>query len=114
MLSFVNSARTHTLIDQVNTAQDRIIAAKLRRDHGLLRLAQSNLQRWIAADGRRVRAVFREWQAVLHRLDAREIADFLTSDTPMARRLRQSSPFAGALTRAECHAVRRRYAKAGA
>lgn len=114
MLSFVNSAKTHAWIDQVNSAQDRIIAAKLRRDPSLLRLAQSNLQRWVAADGRRVRAVFLEWQAVLHRLDAREIADFLTSDTPMARRLRQSSPFAGGLTRAEYHAVRRRYAKVGA
>jgi hypothetical protein len=30
-----------------------------------------------------------------------EIADFLRSETPMARRLRQSSPFAGLLSQTE-------------
>ena len=104
--------KTHRLIDQVNVAQDRHIAAKLRRDSGVLRLARSNLRRWAAVDGRCVRTVFLEWHAVLHRLNASEIADFLCSDTPLARRLRQSSPFTGVLTSAERLSIRRRYEKA--
>lgn len=36
-----------------------------------------------------------EWQRILDHLSVGEIADFLMSDTPMARRLRQSSPFLG-------------------
>lgn len=104
----------HFVIDQVNAAQDRLIAARLRRDPKVLRLARSNLRRWAARDGRKVRSVFQEWHALLHRLNAHEIADFLCSDTPMARRLRQSSPFAGALTDSERQLIRRRYAKARA
>ena len=107
----VRSRKPHALIDQVNAAQDRQIAARLRRNRGVLRLARSNLRRWSQADGRRVRVAFREWHAVLHRLSTREIADFLCSDTPLARRLRQSSPFAGVLTSAERRSIRRRHEK---
>jgi len=101
-------------MDRVNAAQDRRIAARLRRDPGVLRLARANLRRWATADGRRVRTVFEEWHAILHRLNAREIADFLCSDTPMARRLRQSSPFAGALTQAQRRSIHRRHETARA
>jgi hypothetical protein len=92
-------------MDRINAAQDRRVALRLRRDPRLLRLARSNLRRWAAADGPHVRPIFEEWHAILHRLNAREIADFLCSDTPKARRLRQSSPFAGALTQAERRSI---------
>jgi len=105
---------SHHTLDRVNAAQDRRIAASIRRDSRVLRVARADLRRWMAADGKRVRPVFREWHAVLHRLTAREIAAFLCSDTPMARRLRQSSPLAGILTDPERRAIRRRYEKAGA
>ena len=84
------------------------------RPQFVLRLARSNLRRWAAADGRHVRPSFREWHSVLHRLNAREIADFLCSNTPMARRLRQSSPFAGILSRRELQSIRRQHETAGA
>lgn len=90
-------AFSHRLIDRINAAQDRQIAARLRRDGRLLKLACQNLERWMARDGRNVRPVFQEWHRILTRLSRGEIADFLRSDTPMARRLRQSSPFAGLL-----------------
>src|SRR5258708_17480018 len=86
---------SHRDIDVKNELQDRLVAQRLRRDTRLLRLAQANLRRWKARDGERPRAVFVEWQRILNYLSAREIADFLVSDTPMARRLRQSSPFMG-------------------
>jgi hypothetical protein len=53
------------------------------------------LRRWKARDGKRPRPAFVEWQHILNHLSANETADFLVSDTPMARRLRQSSPFMG-------------------
>ena len=86
---------SHRDIDRRNELQDRLLARQLRRDTRLLRLARENLRRWKARDGKRPRRAFLEWECVLDHLSAREIADFLVSDTPMARRLRQSSPFMG-------------------
>jgi hypothetical protein len=88
---------SHEAIDRRNAANDRFIAGRLRRDPALLRQARNNLRRWMARDGKRPRPVFVEWRRILERLTASEIADFLTSDTPMAIRLRQSSPFIGPL-----------------
>src|SRR5262245_21093551 len=86
---------THRNIDVRNELQDRLLARRLRPDARLLRLAQANLRRWKARDGKRPRPVFLEWQRILDYLSPNEIADFLVSDTPMVRRLRQSSPFMG-------------------
>jgi hypothetical protein len=85
----------HQDIDLKNEQQDLLLARRLRRDHRLLRLARANLRRWKARDGQRPRPAFVEWQRILEHLSANEIADFLVSNTPMARRLRQSSPFMG-------------------
>ena len=106
--------RSHTVIDRINAAQDRVIARKLRRDAGVLVLAARNLRRWMAGDGRSVRPVFLEWDRILRRLTRTEIAAFLLSDTPMARRLRQSTPFAGVLSEGERLAIRQAHEKAGA
>lgn len=92
-------AFSHATIDQRNAEQDRLVARQLRHDPRVLRQARANLRRWTARDGKRVRPVFAEWWRVLERLSADEIADFLISDTPLARRLRQSSPFASVLGR---------------
>lgn len=105
---------SHATIDRINRSQDRLIAARLRRDRRVLRTARQNLRRWMARDGRNVRPVFQEWQTILERLTAREVADFLSSDTPMARRLRQSSPFAGVLTDLERRGIHRMHEKKGA
>jgi hypothetical protein len=86
---------SHVEIDRRNEMQDRRLARQLRQDPSILRLAKANLLRWKARDGKRPRPTFVEWQRILDYLSANEIADFLVSDTPMARRLRQSSPFMG-------------------
>ncbi len=98
---------SHRDIDFKNELQDRVLAQRLRRDTRLLRLAQANLRRWKARDGKHVRPAFLEWQHILERLSANEIADFLVSDTPMARRLRQSSPFMGLFPKSGRRARRR-------
>ena len=102
----------HETIDRINAAQDRLIAAKLRRDRRVLDIARQNLRRWSTRDGRNIRRVFQEWQRILDRLTASEVVDFLRSDTPMARRLRQSNPFAGVLTEAERRKIRQKHEKA--
>jgi hypothetical protein len=61
----------------------------------------------MARDGIRVRPVFAEWSRILECLSANEVADFLISDTPLARRLRQSSPFLGPLAGGEQQRLRR-------
>jgi hypothetical protein len=61
----------------------------------------------MARDGKRVRPVFAEWCRILERLSANEIADFLLNDTPLARRVRQSSPFLGPLVESERQRPRR-------
>lgn len=91
-----------------------MIARKLRQDSRILPLARRNLRKWTKLDGSNVRPVFKEWNSILTRLNAVEIAKFLCSDTPMARRLRQSSPFAGVLTKAEREAIRTSHEKKGA
>jgi hypothetical protein len=98
-------------MDAVAVEQDRRIARRLRRDKRVLRLAQRNLARWLA-DEKRPRRVLMEWRNVLNRLTASEIADFLESGTPMARRLAQSSPFAGVLSDRERAAILRKHEKA--
>ena len=101
------------MVDRINAAQDRRIAARLRRDRRVLNVARANLKRWMTGDGRNVRASFREWDRILTRLSRAEIADFLQSDTPLARRLRQSSPFCGVLNEAERLAIAERHEKTG-
>jgi hypothetical protein len=86
---------SHREIDAQNELKARLLARRLRWNGRLLRLAQSNLRRWKARDGKRSRPAFVEWQRILEHLSAKEVADFPVSDTPMARRLRQSSPFLG-------------------
>ena len=87
----------HQMADRIAAAQDRLMAIELRRSKRPLVLARRNLSRWMAKDGKRPRPVFQEWDRILSSFTAREIADFLESDTTMARRLCQSSPFMGLL-----------------
>jgi hypothetical protein len=85
----------HQSIDRENTARDRLIAKRLRRDPRLLRQARRNLNRWRKRAGTRCAPVFLEWAGILDTLTRRELADFLESGTALANRLQQSSPFMG-------------------
>lgn len=96
----MDRAFSHARIDRIHAAEDRRIAAKLRRDGRVLQR-----KRWMERDGRSPRRSFQEWHQILTRLTPSEIANFLESDTPMARRLRQSSPFMGVLPEAERRAI---------
>jgi hypothetical protein len=99
-VAVLSAKNPHRRIDRIIEEQDRLIASRLRRDRRVLRLAQRNLRRWMARE-KRPRACYLEWNAILTRLGPVEIADFLESGSPMARRLSQSSPFAGVLSGGE-------------
>jgi hypothetical protein len=99
----------HATIDAINAHQDRIIASRIRRNPELIELARQNLRRWMRKDCSSPRPIFCEWQQILDRLTPTEIARFLLSDTPMARRLQQSSPFAGILTDTELAGIRHQH-----
>jgi hypothetical protein len=103
----------HQTIDRANEAADHFIARRLRRDPRLFQTARRNLQRWMAKEGKEISACFLEWADILNSLTRAEVADFLASDTPKARRLRQSSPFMGLLTRREADYIDRKFYETG-
>jgi len=71
-------------------ARHRAIAAAIRRDPEVVERARETLARWMR-DGSHPALL--EWQGALMTLTPAELADFLESDTPRARRMRASSPF---------------------
>jgi hypothetical protein len=69
--------------------------------------AAANLQAWTAKQESSEVTVFQEWLELLDRMNAREIASFIVSESEHAVRMRQSSPFAGVLTPQEVWAIKR-------
>jgi hypothetical protein len=86
----------HAQIDAENRERDRRLAALIRRNPNAITLAQRNIENWTVRWGELVPA-WKEWVQLLRMLTPEQIADFLESTTPKANRLRQSSPFLGAL-----------------
>ncbi|MGH7790416.1 MAG: hypothetical protein ACRERC_26335 [Candidatus Binatia bacterium] len=77
----------------------RQIAARLANEPDLIIRARQRVSGWLAA-GSVAPAEAEAWAEVLA-ADATSIAVLLSEDSEHARALRQSSPFAGALTAAE-------------
>jgi hypothetical protein len=88
----------HTLHDIRSLAMHAVIAQKLLRQPRLVKVAQRNLVRWLAANPEA--AAFHEWASILSR-PLPDILALITSTSEEATRLRQSSPFAGVLGPAE-------------
>lgn len=64
----------------------------------MIEKARSNFRRWMAGRGDDAFAVvYREWEDLLDILSPQELARLLVAADERAVRLRQSSPFAGAL-----------------
>lgn len=90
----------HSLLDARSLALHALIARKIADDPGLLEVARRNLARWRARDPERAPDYLDDWSRILDK-PADRVAGFITSLSPEAVRLRQSSPFAGILTPAE-------------
>lgn len=77
-------------IEQRNDELHRRVAELIRRDPSVVDRARKTLQRWIDEEPL---PAWMEWESALRMLDADELAAFLESPTPRARRMRSSSPF---------------------
>jgi hypothetical protein len=90
----------HLRLDMRSLAMHTLIARRVARNPELLDVARDNLKRWRKRWGRQTPDWHTEWQAILKR-PWREIAALITDSGALAKRLRQSSPFAGVLSPAE-------------
>ncbi|MGI8945024.1 MAG: hypothetical protein ACR2GL_02125 [Thermoleophilaceae bacterium] len=85
--------RDHRTAERRGRAYHQAVAARL--DERLIREARERLAEWRRTAG--IHPVYaKQWEEVLSQPPG-EIARIVASDTPEARALRQSSPFAGAL-----------------
>ena len=87
----------------------RRVASELPHRPEWLALARENLDRWstLNRDAKGLLRAYAQWQAILER-PVQEICQILLAHTDEGQRLRQSSPFAGALTAAEVWAIKDR------
>ena len=85
----------HQLAEERSLAYHRVVAARLVDDPRLLVEARARVEQWLANGTRAARALER-WRSILE-LPPSEIAALLVDSGELARELRQSSPFAGAL-----------------
>jgi hypothetical protein len=83
------------------------IAVKIKRDPGLIRLAEHRLERRSQRAGPRERRELREWLRVLSTMSPARLRAFLIEDSERATRLRQSLPVLNLLSAAERQAVLR-------
>lgn len=82
-------------IELRNDERGRQIAALIRTNPEIIDQAKAVLERWIARDGGAPDAALLEWRDALAMLEPEQLARFLESTTPRARRMRISSPFVG-------------------
>jgi hypothetical protein len=93
----------HLRLDRRSLALHRAIAAKLRADPSLLRIAHDNLDRWSRQNGRS-QPYWDAWRRMLDGpLDG--LLRLLEEDDEHMTAMRQASPFAGVLTPRERWAI---------
>ena len=83
-------------VDPTEASKDEIhrrAAAEIRRDPGVIAQAAARLERWLLRSGDPPDPALVEWKIALAALDPEQLAEFLESPTPRARRMRISSPF---------------------
>jgi len=98
--------RSHEWIDRRSLALHEAVAKKLAEHPELLEVARQNLRQWLAQNPQ---PALLEWQRLLDTLAFDELLELLRCPDERARRLRQSSPFAGVLTHRERQAILDRY-----
>lgn len=98
--------RSHEWIDRRSLALHAAVAEKLAAQPQLLDVARANLARWRKASSA---PVLREWENLIERTPLPQLLELLRSPSEPARRLRQSSPFAGILSPEERQAILSRH-----
>jgi hypothetical protein len=79
-------------VEARNDERHRKIATLIRTDPSVVARASTLLDSWLARDAH---PALVEWKIALTMLEPHELAQFLESSTPRARRMRISSPFVG-------------------
>lgn len=99
----------HDYQDKVSLELARRIAAQLPHRPELLDLARSNLNRGLERnkDAPGLVRCYKEWLEILNK-PLQEIITILTAQTDEGQRLRQNSPFAGALPPEEVWEIKRK------
>lgn len=99
----------HEYQDRVSLELARRIAVELPHRPEWMALAQDNLARWSERnrDAPGLMRCYAEWRAILAQ-PLKEVCAFLVAETDTARRLRTSSPFAGALSPREVWDIKER------
>lgn len=103
---YTRLVRSHEWIDRQSLALHEAVARKIEASPELLDIARANLSRWLSANPSRA---LLEWQHVLEHSSLPQLLQLLRSASENAARLRQSSPFAGLLTREEREAILRHH-----
>jgi hypothetical protein len=100
----------HDYHDRVSLELARRIAAQLPQRPELLDLARNNLKRGLErnSDAPHLVRCYAEWLNILDR-PIEEIIAILTAETDEGQRLRQNSPFAGALPPEEVWEIKERF-----
>jgi hypothetical protein len=106
---------SHTKHDAFGLEVARQIAGGLAAHPEWLKLAKSNIERWLKlnSDAPGLVRSYEEWQRLLER-PLEEVISELTAQTDRGQRLRQNSPFAGVLTASQLSEIRRRIHEASA
>jgi hypothetical protein len=91
---------SHRLLEARSLAMHALIASKIERDQALLAIPRNNIERWSARWKGDAPAWLYEWIEVLKQPWSR-VAALITEPSERAARLRQSSPFAGVLSKEE-------------
>lgn len=105
----------HLDTDRVSLELARRVAERLRWRPEMLELARTNLARWRRqnASSPSLLRCYSEWESILAR-PVDQICELLCSGSDDAQRLRQNSPFAGALSPAEVWEIKSRFRHATA
>ncbi len=87
----------HRLAEERSVAYHRAIAARLEQEPAVLEKARQRVGRWLQAEGVPPPFYAQKWAEILAAEPA-VVATFLVERSELADELRQSSPFAGALS----------------
>ena len=91
---------SHRLLEARSLAMHALIASKIVRDPTLSAIPRNNIERWSARWKDDAPAWLYEWTEMLKQPWSR-VAALITEPSERAARLRQSSPFAGVLSKEE-------------
>ena len=89
----------HRIAEERSLAYHRAIAARLQAEPALVERARARVQTWLSS-GESTRFYAREWARILAG-SLGDVADAMCDANERGRELRQSTPFAGALSARE-------------